>query len=678
LEEYEYEIQYKKGKLNSNADALSRNPVVSLTLPIGTLEESEEISSDESLFSQSDKPSKKKKKLPSLQDQAQNDSQIEIKSYNDDNSEYVDMSRFRKREPTHPLAPDIDTNHDNEIRNFNDDNLGNVIDDENSTDNDEDKNDEDEDEEDFENNNLEDDDSRSYQEIMDQEIVPYETKEEILAPQIPVRLRIVETRDNLVNRHDNHVIFILMNGNPFDNGAIEYQKHNLLPKYENLTYERANVKPRSKHHVLISIPIKFNHRTLLEPQTLDNCLQSLMDVITELELPSISLSETDRFDDLPWRHIITRIHEYLRDIRVCITVCENKIQSPDPREREAIITENHASALGGHKGVTKTYNRMRVNYYWNTMKKDIQEFIQKCRKCQIKKLTRVKTKQPMIITDTPGTAFDKISLDIMGPLPITNKGNKYVLTIQDLLTKYSVAVPLQEASSLAIADAFLKCFICIYGAPRAILTDQGSNFLSAFIRNLTKKFNIQHYKTTAYHPQSNASLERSHHVLMEYLRTQVEEEENWDNYIALAMFSYNTSVHEGTQYTPFELIFGKIARLPSAYIPIDGNLELTYQEYLTDLFDKIRDLQEIARHNLIRAKQRSKEYYDKKINPKIFSVGSNVFLLKEPFKGKFATQYSGPYRVIELLPNNNVKILINNRTRVVHMDKLKLSHIEPG
>ena len=55
-----------------------------------------------------------------------------------------------------------------------------------------------------------------------------------------------------------------------------------------------------------------------------------------------------------------------------------------------------------------------------------------------------------------------------------------------------------------------------------------------------------------------------------------------------------------------------------------------------------------------------------------------MFLLKEPFKGKFATQYSGPYRVIELLPNNNVKILIDNRTRVVHEDKLKVSHIEPG
>jgi len=89
----------------------------------------------------------------------------------------------------------------------------------------------------------------------------------------------------------------------------------------------------------------------------------------------------------------------------------------------------------------------------------------------LKKLTRVKTKQSMIIIDTPGSAFDKVSLDIMGPLPITLRGNMYILTMQDLLTKYSIAVPLQEANSLTIVNAFVKNFICIYGAPKVILTD---------------------------------------------------------------------------------------------------------------------------------------------------------------------------------------------------------------
>jgi len=242
------------------------------------------------------------------------------------------------------------------------------------------------------------------------------------------------------------------------------------------------------------------------------------------------------------------------------------------------------------------------------MKKDIQNFIQKCRQCQLKKLTRIKTKQPMIITDTPGSSFDKVSLDIMGPLPIIPRQNIYILTMQDLLTKYSVAVPLQEATSLTIADAFVKNFICIYGAPKIILTDQGTNFLSSLIKNLTRKFNIKHLK--AYHPQSNGSLERSHHVLAEYFKTQINKDEKWDEHISLAMFSYNTSVHKSTGYSPYELVFGKISRTPSAYPPLEEETNITYQQYLTNLFNKIYDTQEDAKRHLIRSKERSKQYYD--------------------------------------------------------------------
>jgi len=111
------------------------------------------------------------------------------------------------------------------------------------------------------------------------------------------------------------------------------------------------------------------------------------------------------------------------------------------------------------------------------------------------------------------------------------------------------------------------------------------------MRQLTKKFNIQHFKTTAYHPQSNGSLERSHHVLTEYLKTQIDRETNWDEYVKLAMFSYNTSVHEGTKFSPYELVFGRLARLPFSYPVIEENLEYTYNNYVTDLFNKLHNIQ---------------------------------------------------------------------------------------
>ncbi|KAL6417861.1 hypothetical protein ACFW04_012476 [Cataglyphis niger] len=231
------------------------------------------------------------------------------------------------------------------------------------------------------------------------------------------------------------------------------------------------------------------------------------------------------------------------------------------------------------------------------MKADIQSFIRNCRSCQLKKLVRVKTKQPMVLTDTPDSAFDKVSMDIMGPLPTTRSGNNYILTIQDLLTKYSLALPLKHAGAIDVADAFTNEFICTFGAPKAILTDQGSHFLNSLMRNVARKFKIRHFRTTAYRPQSNGSVERSHQVLWEYLKHYVDKTNEWDTYLRLASFSYNTSVHEGTQFTPHELVFGKTARVPSSETDTTQEPNESYAKYLVELFNKIKDAQTIAREN---------------------------------------------------------------------------------
>ena len=87
----------------------------------------------------------------------------------------------------------------------------------------------------------------------------------------------------------------------------------------------------------------------------------------------------------------------------------------------------------------------------------------------------------MVITDTPGTVFEEIALDIVGPVPKTKDNNEYILTIQDQLSKFSFAVPLPNALATSIADAFIKRIICIFGTPKVISTDQGRNFLSSLI-----------------------------------------------------------------------------------------------------------------------------------------------------------------------------------------------------
>lgn len=512
----------------------------------------------------------------------------------------------------------------------------------------------------------------SPEEIFDNPDPPFENSQQ----QYPL---IVRTRETIIYRKDTLVVFIDTEGNPQDRGATQLLEAGFYPNFSDAVLERSKVVTESNgKRKIIGIAIKEHPRLAITRDNIVNGLRSLYLVTQDLGLPSFSIAKTNKIEDIPWKFIESKLREIFAATEINITVCRNEIVIPPPDKRLEIIKEKHASAVGGHKGVTKTYNRIRQKYCWNKMKQDVQEYIRACRQCQIRKLTRVKTRQPMVITDTPGSAFDKISMDIVGPLPKTKRGNEYILTMQDLLTKYSVAVPLQRARAFDVADAFLKQFICQFGAPRAILTDQGANFLSALMKQLARKFRIKQYSTTAYHPQSNGSIERSHHVLAEYLKQYVDEKaSNWDEWTDLAMFSYNTSVHEGTGFTPFELVYGKLAREPASDPPMDENLDPTYQDYLMELAVTLQDTQETARHNLNRSKLRSKRYYDRRANPQNFKPGDHVYLLKEPRRGKFADQYTGPHTVLEILENQNAKIDHFGQPRVVHFNKLKMSRAKP-
>ncbi|KAI4473920.1 hypothetical protein M0804_015104 [Polistes exclamans] len=275
--------------------------------------------------------------------------------------------------------------------------------------------------------------------------------DKLFSPYTPTRVdmrsrmiteNIFETRDSLHLRQDNWIVFTDLSGTPCDDSAKLLNKAKRLPKPEHLVLARAGVTNIGKYKLVI-IPIKEQAENSTKFETLVEAIGALLSVTRELGLKSVSISKTNNIDGIPWSHVQRKLQNTFES-KICkIVVCLNEILIPEQENRDDILAECHSSAIGGHKGVTKTYNRIRQKYHWPNMKKDIQEYIRNFEGCQLKKLVRIKSKAPMILTDTPGAAFDKIAMDIVGPLPETKKGNKYILTIQDSLTKFFVAVALK-------------------------------------------------------------------------------------------------------------------------------------------------------------------------------------------------------------------------------------------
>lgn len=110
---------------------------------------------------------------------------------------------------------------------------------------------------------------------------------------------------------------------------------------------------------------------------------------------------------------------------------------------------------------------------------------------------------PIPVTSDP---FEKIVLDVVGPLPKTKKRNQYMLTVMDVTTRYPEAFPLKSIMNKALLKPLLHFFTTV-GVPTEIQTDQGSNFTSTVFREVTRELGATHVTSTAYHPQSQGCLE---------------------------------------------------------------------------------------------------------------------------------------------------------------------------
>lgn len=342
---------------------------------------------------------------------------------------------------------------------------------------------------------------------------------------------------------------------------------------------------------------------------------------------------------------------------------------------QLILKEYHDNPLGGHQGTKRMLSRIGNKFMWKGMKKTIEEYVKKCKECQMNKPSKG-CKMPMKITSIAKQPFERIAIDIVGPLPETINGNKYLLTFQDDLTRFVGAIPIANQEADTIAREFVHHIILKYGFREnlTVLSDMGSNFQSELFKNICKLLKIKKYNTSPWHPETNGGLERSHRTLKEYLRNYIDQVEDWDKFVEFGIFTINSTKNETTGYSPFELLYGQKMTIPTSFMTkIDP--VYNYENYVFELRYKLQKAFEIARENQLRMKTKTKDYYDRNIRPIDFKVGDKVLIRNNFKKGegrKLQPLYIGPYVIVDVISDTNVKIKIDGKLKIYHKNNIKI------
>ncbi|MBM3917836.1 MAG: DDE-type integrase/transposase/recombinase, partial [Sphingomonadales bacterium] len=339
--------------------------------------------------------------------------------------------------------------------------------------------------------------------------------------------------------------------------------------------------------------------------------------------------------------------------------------------RQEAISLMHTSWYGGHAGTLKTTERLLLYFYWPNMHHDVQLALKDCEKCQ-KRNTNPKVPtaylQPLPLLSEPN---QRIHADLFGPLKTSPNGKKFILVMTDAFTRYVELVAIDNKETETVANAIFVFWICRYGVPLELVTDQGKEFVSKVCQSLWEKLDLIHNTTSPRHPQANAQAEVVNRTIIRYLGSFVDESTlDWECFLAPLMFSYNTTYHRSLKTSPFFLTFGLHPRLPQ-------ELDRPYYgtDLPTELMQRLQVARNIARQFMDKAALDYKRQHDDHAVQRTFRVNQEVLLDEHSFLNKnqkLCEKYSGPHLVTKLIGPVNLELLLQNgRKALVHVNRVK-------
>jgi hypothetical protein len=313
----------------------------------------------------------------------------------------------------------------------------------------------------------------------------------------------------------------------------------------------------------------------------------------------------------------------------------------------------------GHQGRDRTISLIKSRFYWPQIDEFVDQRVRHCSRCiRRKTLDRNAAKLVSVQSSYP---MELVCMDFLS-LEMSRGGYENVLIITDHFTRFAQALPAKNQTARNTAKLLFDNFICHYGFPSRLHSDQGRNFESEVIRELCNIAGVEKTRTTPYHPQGNGMPERFNETLMNMLGTLEDEQKaDWKAHLPSMVHAYNSTRHDSTGFTPHYLLFGRHPRLAiDAFLGIepDRSDNVDKSSYISKLKARLNFAYKVASREARRQGRKHKKRYDLRVREAKLQVGDRVLVRNVGVRGKckLADRWERDVHVVVDQPNPELPV----------------------
>ena len=246
-----------------------------------------------------------------------------------------------------------------------------------------------------------------------------------------------------------------------------------------------------------------------------------------------------------------------------------------------------------------------------------------------------------------------ICMGLVGPIhPPSSRGNRYVLTVIDMLTGFTIAVAIPDKNATTVCKAYRDNVYCVFGGSSRILTDNGTEFKNKEMKAICEELGVKQVFSPAYTPQSNGRLEGWHHFFKACIAKHIRGGDvEWDELVPLAVSAYNFFPCQSTKESPFLLMFGRDPMTPIAQL-LEPKLRYYGEKGNFLQMDSLRRLYAVVAENIKKVRDQQPQRMETPLKLKV----NDMVMVKDPDAAVFQPRYQPNYRVTAIFGNNRIEV----------------------